>query len=306
MSSKPGIYVEILIRPTPGHDTLDHVWQLTQDPALHQRWDLRFTDIDYLPRPDLSQPQKFLYATRIGFGLAIRGTGESIATRTSASGDTSSSLKFFSEDPKSLIREGAGYWKYVPTPDGLRFFTWYDYTTRFGLLGRLADKLFRPLMGWATAWSFDRMRLWAEQGQSPEASMAFALIHATARIAIAAIWIWHGLVPKLLFHNLDEQIMLAQSHVPLAALPWFGALEILLGLLTLLTWTWRAIFPATAALMLLALVGVSVESPAYLKAAFNPVTLNGAVIALAAVGYLSSARLPTARRCLRRAPEGER
>jgi hypothetical protein len=64
----------------------------------------------------------FLYETRIGFGLAIRGTGESVATRESAA-DTTSSLKFASQDWKSLIREGAGYWKYVPTNKGLRFFT---------------------------------------------------------------------------------------------------------------------------------------------------------------------------------------
>jgi hypothetical protein len=31
-----------------------------------------------------------------------------------------------------LIREGSGYWRYVPTGNGLRFFTWYDYEVRFG------------------------------------------------------------------------------------------------------------------------------------------------------------------------------
>jgi hypothetical protein len=76
---RPGIYVEILIRRD-----LDEVWRLTQDASAHQRWDLRFTKIEYLPRPDSSQPQRFLYETRIGFGLAIRGTGESVATRASA------------------------------------------------------------------------------------------------------------------------------------------------------------------------------------------------------------------------------
>jgi len=46
---------------------VDRLWQLTQTPDLHRQWDLRFTDIRYLPRPDPAQPQRFLYATRIGW-----------------------------------------------------------------------------------------------------------------------------------------------------------------------------------------------------------------------------------------------
>jgi len=176
VNGSPGIYVETRI----GAD-LEEVWRLTQDPALHQRWDLRFSRIEYLPRPILTEPQRFLYETRIGLGLSIRGTGESVGERAAESGDTTSALKFASADPKSLIREGAGYWRYIPTPSALRFLTWYDYSVRFGFAGRLADRLvFRPLMGWATAWSFDRMRLWAEDGQTPEASLALWMIHATA------------------------------------------------------------------------------------------------------------------------------
>jgi len=293
-----GIYVEIRIQ-----DDLENIWRLTQEPALHQRWDLRFTRIEYLPRPDLSQPQEFLYETRIGFGMAIRGTGESIATRGAADGDTSSALKFRSQDPKSLIREGSGYWRYVPTAAGLRFFTWYDYTVRFGLLGRLVDRLaFRPLMGWATAWSFDRMRLWAEEGQTPEVSIAFALIHGTARLCIAGVWIWHGLVPKLLFHSLDEQAMVLQSGLPLSSLPIIGGLEVLFGIAILCLWRARAIFPANLVLMFLALIAVWVNSPAYVTAAFNPVSLNMAVIALSVVGWIASNWLPSASRCLRIAP----
>jgi len=34
-------------------------------------------------------------------------------------------LKFSSGDPRSIIREGSGYWKYIPTPQGIRFLTWY-------------------------------------------------------------------------------------------------------------------------------------------------------------------------------------
>jgi hypothetical protein len=150
--------VEIFLRAP-----IDEVWRLTQQPAEHQRWDLRFTEIEYLPRPDATEPQRFLYATRIGFGLTIRGTGESVGERVTETGEATSSLRFASEDPKSLIRTGSGYWRYVPLAGGVRFFTWYDYTTRFGLVGRIADRLvFRRRRGASTGcdcgWRMGRRR----------------------------------------------------------------------------------------------------------------------------------------------------
>jgi uncharacterized membrane protein YphA (DoxX/SURF4 family) len=299
MRTSSGIYVEIEIQ-----DDLDHIWLLTQDPAFHERWDLRFSRIHYLPRSSSAEPQQFLYETRIGFGLSIKGTGESTGQRASAVGDTTSSLKFASADPKSLIDEGSGYWRYVPTKSGLRFLTWYDYKVRFGIVGRLADRLvFRPLMGWATAWSFDRLRIWAETGRPPESTLAFSLIHAVARLSMATAWIWHGLVPKLLYQQIDERTMLAQADLPVGLLPWIGVLEILFGALILYGWSWRSIFLANIAFMVLATVAVALNSPAYLTAAFNPVTLNFAMIALSVVGWLSSAALASSRRCRRLAPK---
>lgn len=298
---QPGIYVEVTIQAG-----VERIWQLTQDPAFHQRWDLRFHRILYLPRPDLTRPQRFRYETRIGFGLIIKGTGESVGDRAAESGERTSSLKFASGDPKSLIRQGSGYWRYIPVESGTRFLTWYDYDVRFGAFGKLVDRLaFRPLMGWATAWSFDRLRLWAETGQPPESSLALSLIHALARFTLAFVWIWHGLVPKLLFHHIDERTMLIQANIGLRVLPWIGAAEIAFGLFVLWTWNRRFVFIANALLMLLATLVVALKSPEYLKAAFNPITLNLAVAALSITGWLSSARLPSARRCLRSDPRSQ-
>jgi len=295
-SPSPGIYVEILIR-----QSLERIWELTQDPALHQRWDLRFTHIEYLPRATSSDPQRFLYETRIGFGLAIKGTGESLGERTLDTGEATSSLKFASDDPKSLIREGSGYWRYVPIDNGVRFFTWYDYQVRFGILGRFVDRIaFRPLIGWATAWSFDRLRLWAETDRPPESSLGFSIIHAVSRMTIGFIWIWHGLVPKLVFHHIDEQTMLAQAGLPAHLLPWIGAAEIAFGLFVLATWNRRPLFLLNILLMLTATIVVAIHSPVYLAAAFNPITLNLGVIALAIVGWVAAGSVPSASRCLRK------
>lgn len=59
MGASAPIYVEIVVRAP-----IEEVWEKTQRPDLHQRWDLRFTRIEYLPRPDESEPQRFLYSTR--------------------------------------------------------------------------------------------------------------------------------------------------------------------------------------------------------------------------------------------------
>jgi len=55
--------------------------------------------------------------------------------------------------------------------------------------------------------------------------------------------------------------------------------------------------------MLGALIAVALRSPSYLVAAFNPVTLNVGMVLLSIIGYISAADLPSASRCLRRAPK---
>jgi hypothetical protein len=151
----------------------------------------------------------------------------------------------------------------------------------------------------------DRLRLWVEKEQSPEISMTFFLIHAIARLSIAFIWIWQGLVPKLIFRNADEQQMLVQAGLPLSLLPWIGAGEILIGVLVLCTWRIRAIFIANALAMVLASGVVLARSPYYLTAAFNAVTLNLGVFALALTGWLVSRTLPSASKCLRVNPRNQ-
>lgn len=295
----PGIYVEIDI-----HCAMEDLWRKTQLPELHQQWDLRFTDIEYLPRLDATQPQRFLYKTRIGFGLSIAGKGESVGTRDSNESRTSA-LKFWSEDSKSLIREGSGYWQYIPIPGGIRFLTSYDYATRFGGAGRLFDAVvFRPLIGWATAWSFDRLRLWLEKGIDPAASLRHSLIYGISRTIVAFVWIYHGLIPKLLFAHHDESAMMlaagiAPEHVA-TALPILGFAEIIFGLALLAAWNARILFVLTILLMIAALLSVALQAPEYLVAAFNPVTLNTAMIALSVIGLLCAGDRPSAGRCKRR------
>jgi hypothetical protein len=293
------IYVETRI-----HAPLEAVWDATQVPDRHVRWDLRFTGIRYLPRADPAAPQAFEYSTRLGFGLRIVGTGETVGSHEGPSTRVSA-LKFGSEDRKSLIREGAGYWKYVDEPAGVRFLTQYDYGTRFGGLGRVLDRLaFRPLLGWATAWSFDRLRLWLERGVDPTLSLVRAGSSAVVRTALALAWLWHGLVPKLLFPAADERAMLAGSGLfpghEDAVMRVIGVGEVAFGLAFLLLPRVRALHLVNVLGLLALAVGALVGAPEVYLAAFGPASLTFAMIGLSCVGLLVERDLPSARRCLRR------
>lgn len=176
-----GLYIEARIRAD-----LDDLWARTQEPSQHQRWDLRFTEIDFLPRTT-DEPQHFRYATRVLPGLTIAGTGISAGEKERPDGTRTSALRFSSPHPLSLLAEGSGYWRYIPDGDGVRFLTGYDYRPRWGAFGALADRLvLRPLMGWATAWSFDRLRLWLEYGITPERARRNWLLELLTRTLILA------------------------------------------------------------------------------------------------------------------------
>jgi hypothetical protein len=285
------IYVEILIRAP-----MEALWNHTQTPTLHERWDLRFSRIEYLPRGSETEPQRFLYATRIGFGFQVAGEGESVGERNLADGSRSSALKFSSADARSIIREGSGYWKYIPTRDGIRFLTWYDYRTRFGTVGALFDRVaFRP-----------RLRLLLEEGVDPALAMRQMLVHFVARAALALVFVYQGLVPKLLAAHRDEVAMLLDSGVAAdnldVVLTMLGLAEVGFALALLIFWHRRWPSWLCLGLMFVAVVAVAVNSPQFLDAAFNPVSLNLAVASLAAVDLLVLGRLPSATRCQRKPP----
>jgi hypothetical protein len=149
--------VETLVR-----GDLDELWRRTQDPAEHVRWDVRFSRITPTGKTDTGAT-RFSYERRFPLHR-VRGVGISLGEVSRPDGTRTSALRFSTTDPLSPIRSGRGYWRYIPAPDGVRFVTGYDYDPGWGVL----DIVVRPLLGWATAWSFDRLRLWIETGTPPE------------------------------------------------------------------------------------------------------------------------------------------
>lgn len=301
MTSKP-IYVEIDMETD-----IEKLWEHTQTPELHQQWDLRFSEITYLPRSGTdAYIQKFRYRTRIGFGLDISGTGETKAVVEGLSDQRISTLTFGSEQSISLIRKGGGYWKYKPRGDnGVTFITQYDYRTRFGLLGRVFDRImFRPLFGYATAWSFDMLRIWLDKQITPEVSLQRAFLHYMSVIILAALWFYQGIVPKLIYPETGDLALLREAG-------WFpgwekvivyliGIFEIGFACALIIGHRHKRNYRLHCLLLVILGVVAVVGFPDILRAPFNPFTLNLAMLALGAVASATTNHLPSAARCLRK------
>lgn len=116
------------------------------------------------------------------------------------------------------------------------------------------------------------------------------MIYTLSRSVLAFVWLWHGLVPKLLVRHPDEYVPLegmasratAETIVTLA-----GWGEIAFGLLILILW--RARWPLQLSIVVMAglLIGLFFTAPELALGAFNPVTLNVLVITVAAAALLS-------------------
>ncbi|MEN0641976.1 DoxX-like family protein [Alkalicoccobacillus gibsonii] len=298
MKSKP-IYVELPIKAP-----LEQVWQATQEPERHQQWDLRFSSITYLPK-EAGEPQSFLYQTNIGLGLRIAGWGESVGDHEK-DGSRTSSLRFGSDQKISLIREGRGYWKYEQQADTTTFLTQYDYDVRFGFVGRLVDRLcFRPLIGWATALSFDVLKRSIEKHESPHWQFIRFFLSMSMVLLFSFVWLYHGLVPKVLLKHPDEVMMIERAlgisgNSAGFAVSLVGFLEIFIAAAWLFYKNKRHLFLIQILIFPLLMVSAIIVAPQFLGDPFNPVTFNGALLTLSVVGFHLSKDLPTASTCRRR------
>lgn len=123
-----------------------------------------------------------------------------------------------------------------------------------------------------------------------------AHIACLARLALAAVFIWHGLVPKILWLSPDEVAMIEAHGLPEHPLfaPYLiaavgGVAEILLGILLLLVRRQRWPLLVAGALLLMLLLDVALLSPHLLIQAFNPLSTNLAALVLCAVAWLAEA-----------------
>jgi hypothetical protein len=132
---------------------LAEVWRVTQDHRIHPMWDHRFSRIEMLA-DTIATGTEMRYEKRMG-GMVIRGFGRYKLHRPMHQ----STFEFWSDDWRSPIRRGVGLWRYTPTPNGVELRTSYTYEVRWGLVGRLLDRLvIRRWFQRETEASFARLR----------------------------------------------------------------------------------------------------------------------------------------------------
>lgn len=111
-----------------------------------------------------------------------------------------------------------------------------------------------------------------------------------SRVTVFSIWIYHGLVPKLLFCDPSEIALVNQGPVVYSAeftTRLAGVAEILIGLAVVI-W-WRHKWPMWLSLLSFGglLLGALCIDLSLAKQAFNPVTLSVAAMALSAINLVS-------------------
>lgn len=301
---KDPIYVEIDLQAP-----IDEAWAYTQNPMLHEQWDLRFSSITYIEKKSPEDPQQFTYETKVMPGLKVSGWGESKGTHHKENGTKTSSLHFGTAQKISPIAEGKGYWQYIPHDNGLTFLTRYDYEVRYGKLGALLDNIFRPAMGWATALSFDVLKRWLEKGENPLSQYRRFFLTMLISVLFCFVWFYQGLVPKVLIQHPVEVSMLAElsglrTNTATIAVFWVGVLEMVFALCWLFPRGKRLLFGLQILMFPLLTISAVLSEMSISTAPFNPVTLNVSLWVLAIVGFVLSKDLPSAKSCIRK--KGER
>ncbi|SES18504.1 DoxX-like family protein [Psychrobacillus sp. OK032] len=296
---RKSIYVETTI-----NTEMEELWEATQKPEQHEQWDLRFSSITYLPKQE-NEPQHFEYKTNIGFGLNIAGWGKSVGTFHAEDGSRTSSLHFGTDQSISIIREGKGYWKYKPEPNSIKFLTQYDYETNFGAIGRFFDHLiFRPLIGWATALSFDVLKRWLEKGESPFTQYRRFFCHWMITFLFFFIWVYQGLIPKLVMMH-PEEVRMTKNLLSITVseasslVTTIGMVEIIFGFIWLLYHHKKRLLTIQLILFPLLTLSAIIAEPAIVSHPFNPITFNIVLFVLSIIGYIMSSDIPSAKSCKR-------
>lgn len=129
--------------------------------------------------------------------------------------------------------------------------------------------------------------------QTPSAPLATTLAATLARLCVAFVWFYHGLVPKLLGPDAIELGMnqslglslQAATHLAYTA----GIMEIMLALAICIFW--RKHWPLWLSIlgMLGLLLFVSIMQPSLLTGSFNPLTMN---LCTAALSYSAMQQYP--------------
>ena len=117
--------------------------------------------------------------------------------------------------------------------------------------------------------------------------------YTLSRVAIGLIWLYHGLVPKLIFRSVTELDLIQRGPIvgsPETTLFLAGIGEVVLAVCVFLFWrhTWPAVVSIAAFGLLL--IAAMVMAPETATHAFNPVTLSGSGIFFGLINWCERSR----------------
>jgi uncharacterized membrane protein YphA (DoxX/SURF4 family) len=128
---------------------------------------------------------------------------------------------------------------------------------------------------------------------SHESSQPMNRIYTLSRWTLAAIFFYHGLVPKILARDASE-VLMNTKFMPFVeqnlALRSSGALEILFALALLFCFHWRLLNYAVIGFAIMATLAILAVLPELLTGAFNPVSTNLSIASLSLINLLSHER----------------
>ena len=301
-----GIYVEILIRAP-----MDAVWEHTQNPAFHRA--LGPSVFDNRVRstcPRVGDAEVSLrHSNRLRpAGQRAKAKASENATWTSGAGCHRSNLA-----PTILVRSFAR-----EAVTGNTFPRQRVSVFSPGMIIELASAgpvpssiaCIPPHAGLGDRVELRPSAYLARTGHPAASGVSPVRCSCLLAGALAFVFAYHGLVPKLLFADADELAMLRDARVPFGAaravISSAGLAELVFAVILLAFWHRRwplDLVPGADACR----NGDRGDRcrRATSRAAFNPIALNVCVVALALVDLLVLGDAPSAAYCLRKPPPGE-
>jgi len=127
------------------------------------------------------------------------------------------------------------------------------------------------------------------------------LVKTLARISLGLVWIYEGLVPKILFASLHpEQVELVRQYWPFRAAPestlvWLGIAQVIAGAILIAGWAERAVVAFTTLWMFALIALVAAGRPELLTDPFGALAKDFCLVACAMTVWLLSPRTPRRR-----------
>ena len=115
----------------------------------------------------------------------------------------------------------------------------------------------------------------------------------------AFVWLYQGIVPKIIFTHPEEvkmlSVIIGSTENSIFILKIIGLLEVIFGVIWLLPFPKRNVFILHIFMLIALTIATGFTNIASFTEPFNPITLNLLLIGVSIVGYMNSFDLPSAK-----------